>query len=72
MRQTADGSRLLAQVTHDRIFFGFAKYFSGFSDYFWICKFVWELQNVTFYAKTFLTVSVRTAERMASERVTNG
>ena len=43
--KTADAGRLLAQVTRDNFFFGFAKYFSGFSDKFWICKLVWDLQN---------------------------
>ena len=28
-----------------KYFFGFAKYFSRFSDNSWICKFVWNLQN---------------------------
>ena len=28
-----------------KYFFGFAKYFSGFSDNSWICKFVSDLQN---------------------------
>ena len=34
------------KVTCDPIyFFEFAKYFFGFSDNSWICKFVWDLQN---------------------------
>ena len=41
MRQTADGDRLPAQVTRDKIFFRICK----FGDKFWICKFVWDLQN---------------------------
>ena len=45
MGQTAVGSRLLAQVTRDKKFFGFAKYFSGFSDNSRIYKHVSDLQN---------------------------
>ena len=53
----SDAGRLLAQVTRDKIyFFGFAKYFSGFSDNSWICKLVWDLQNNICGFKNFIQI----------------